>query len=108
MLGNKRKLIMAKRNSVVIVNPYRQLNSKMGITSKALGFRLTKGCGFENSELLPISCEYGTQLLRDRRRGFAVIPRYIPAVLTTQNKVIALASGVRTFLTGYDGESVLD
>jgi len=70
--------------------------------------QLSKGCKFEASQLLPKSCNYGTQLVRDRRRWFAVIPEYIPTEPTTKNKVIALDPGVRTFLTGYDGETVLE
>lgn len=70
--------------------------------------QLTKGCGFESSQPLPDFCGYGTELVRDRRRWFAVIPEHIPASSTTQNKVIALDPGVRTFLTGYDGETVLE
>lgn len=70
--------------------------------------QLTKGCNFEASQTLPQSCDYGTQLVRDRRRWFAVIPEYVKIEPTTQNKVIALAPGVRTFLTGYDGETVLE
>lgn len=70
--------------------------------------QLTKGCNFETSQTLPQSCDYGTQLVRDRRRWFAVIPEYVPIEPTTQNKVIALDPGVRTFLTGYDGETVLE
>lgn len=70
--------------------------------------QLTKGCTFEASQPLPQSCDYGTQLVRDRRRWFAVIPEYVPTEPTTRNKVIALDPGVRTFLTGYDGETVLE
>jgi len=82
---------------------------KIGNYIKGTWFpRLTKGCSLKASLVLPTSCEYGTQLVRDRRRWFAVIPQYIPAENTTQTKVIALDPGVRTFLTGYDGEAVLE
>lgn len=37
-----------------------------------------------------------------------MIPEYISTETTTQNKVISLDPGVRTFLTGYDGETVLE
>jgi len=37
-----------------------------------------------------------------------VIPEHISTETTTQNKVIALDPGVRTFLTGYEGETVLE
>lgn len=82
---------------------------KNGNYTKGTWFpQLTKGCGFESSQLLPDSSRYGTQLVRDRRRWFAVIPEHISTETTTQNKVIALDPGVRTFLTGYDGETVLE
>ncbi|MFB8792746.1 MAG: transposase [Microcoleus sp.] len=70
--------------------------------------QLTKGGIFESSQLLPESCNYGTQLVRDRRRWFAVIPEYIPTKSTTQDKLIALDPGVRTFLTGYEVQTVLE
>lgn len=38
--------------------------------------QLTKGFGSEASEPLPDSCGYGTRLVRDRRRWFAVIPEH--------------------------------
>ena len=37
-----------------------------------------------------------------------MIPEHISTETTTQNKVIALAPGVRTFLTGYYGETILE
>jgi putative transposase len=70
--------------------------------------QLTKGCSFQPSEPLPESGNYGTQLVRDRRRWFAVIPEYIPTEITTQSRVIALDPGVRTFLTGYEVQTVLE
>lgn len=82
---------------------------KHGNFTKGTWFpQLSKGCTFEASQILPQSCDYGTQLVRDRRRWFAVIPEYVPIEPTTQDKVIALDPGVRTFLTGYDGETVLE
>ena len=37
-----------------------------------------------------------------------MIPEDISTETTTQNKVMALDPGVRIFLTGYDGETVLE
>lgn len=70
--------------------------------------RLTLAHSFQASQPLPTTSIYGTQLVRDRRRWFAVIPEYIPTKLTEKTGVIALDPGIRTFLTGYDGESVLE
>ncbi|AFZ13715.1 transposase, IS605 OrfB family [Crinalium epipsammum PCC 9333] len=85
------------------------------IKFKVGGFRnttwypnLTKGLSFKSSQPLPENCEYGTQLVYDRHRWFAVIPQYVNSTPTQQDKVIALDPGVRTFLTGFDGESVLE
>jgi putative transposase len=65
---------------------------------------LTKGLNFRASESLQ-KTEFATQLVRDRKRWFACIP--VLSKVKTQNldKVIALDPGVRTFLTGYDGNS---
>jgi putative transposase len=70
--------------------------------------QLTKGMTFAASQPLADNCSYGTQLVRDRRRWFAILPEFVPTSQTEQNKVIALDPGIRTFLTGYDGESVLE
>lgn len=40
--------------------------------------------------------------------GQAIIPTHVTKPLTQNSKVIALEPGVRTFLTGCDGESVLE
>lgn len=66
---------------------------------------LTKGFTFRASEPIP-DTEYATQLVRDRKRWFACIPVLERLEELKQlSKVIALDPGVRTFLTGYDGDS---
>lgn len=70
--------------------------------------QLTKGLTFRPSLPLPKDCPYGTQLVYDRKRWFAIIPEYIEPQPSVQDKVIALDPGVRTFLTGYDGASILE
>lgn len=70
--------------------------------------QLTKGMSFDTSQTLPGNCPYGTQLVRDRRRWFAIVPEFVPKSQTQQAKVIALDPGIRTFLTGYDGDEVLE
>ncbi len=57
---------------------------------------------------LPEKCVYGTELLYQRGQWFACFPEYVPAVSTGSDKVIALDPGNRTFLTGYDGENILE
>ncbi|MDF5721988.1 MAG: transposase [Rhizonema sp. PD37] len=66
---------------------------------------LTKGLTFKSSESLP-NTEFATQLVRDRKRWFACIPVLEEIKEPKElDKVIALDPGVRTFLTGYDGDS---
>ncbi|WP_445252046.1 RNA-guided endonuclease InsQ/TnpB family protein [Microcoleus sp. B13-B4] len=69
---------------------------------------LTKKLEVKASETLPVVCEHATQLIRDRQRWFAVFPVRVEEVLSKASKVIALDPGVRTFLTGYDGEAILE
>ncbi|HBE60990.1 MAG TPA: transposase [Cyanobacteria bacterium UBA11149] len=66
---------------------------------------LVKGLSYHASEPIP-STDYATQLVRDKKRWFACIPVIEEAGETKKLiKVIALDPGVRTFLTGYDGDS---
>ncbi|WP_199341614.1 MULTISPECIES: RNA-guided endonuclease InsQ/TnpB family protein [Nostocales] len=65
---------------------------------------LVKGLKFKSSE--PIQkTDFATQLVRDRKRWFACIPVIEEVETRELDKVIALDPGVRTFLTGYDGDS---
>ncbi|MCC3619115.1 transposase, partial [Microcoleus sp. PH2017_38_RDM_U_B] len=65
---------------------------------------LVKGLNFRATE--PIQkTEFATQLVRDKKRWFACIPIREEARTKELDKVIALDPGVRTFLTGYDGDS---
>ena len=69
---------------------------------------LVKKLGFKASEPIPDNCEYATQLVRDRQRWFAIFPSRVEEIPAVSDKVIALDPGVRTFLTGYDGSSILE
>jgi putative transposase len=65
---------------------------------------LVKRLNFKSTE--PIQkTEFATQLVRDRKRWFACIPVIEEVETKELDKVIALDPGVRTFLTGYDGDS---
>lgn len=65
---------------------------------------LVKGLSFRSTE--PIQkTEFATQLVRDKKRWFACIPVIEDLKAKELDKVIALDPGVRTFLTGYDGDS---
>jgi putative transposase len=65
---------------------------------------LVKGLNFKSTE--PIQkTEFATQLVRDKKRWFACIPVTEEVESKELDKVIALDPGVRTFLTGFDGDS---
>ncbi|MEM9923311.1 MAG: transposase [Cyanobacteria bacterium P01_D01_bin.50] len=69
---------------------------------------LTKKFKYWASEEIPVNCGYSTQITRDRGRWFACFPKALGDEKAVTNKVIALDPGVRTFLTGYDGESFIE
>jgi putative transposase len=68
---------------------------------------LTKGLTFKASEDIP-DCKQGTQLVYCKGRWFATFP--IPATLepTESAGIIALDPGVRTFMTGFDGNKFVE
>lgn len=65
---------------------------------------LTKGLTFTASEPVPQQCQNGTQLVKCKDKWFAVFPEPVRVSANYSKKVIALDPGVRTFLTGFDGE----
>lgn len=70
--------------------------------------KTTKGLKYEASQSVPYQCEYGTQLVYQRGKWFACFPQVVKAAGTGSDRVVALDPGNRTFLTGYDGENVLE
>ncbi|WP_448379607.1 RNA-guided endonuclease InsQ/TnpB family protein [Gloeomargarita sp.] len=70
--------------------------------------RLTKGLSFSATEDIPSSCEYGTALMRVKDRWYAIFPEPVNSQCTLARGIIALDPGVRTFLTGFDGDSFLE
>lgn len=69
--------------------------------------RTTKGLTFTSPQQIPQQCPYGTELVY-RGSWFACFPQVVEETTTGSDKVIALDPGNRTFLTGYDGESILE
>ncbi|MFP4409866.1 RNA-guided endonuclease TnpB family protein [Coleofasciculus sp.] len=57
---------------------------------------------------MPTECIYGTELVYQRGKWFACIPVRVEEISTSNSGVIALDPGNRAFLTGYDGENVLE
>lgn len=70
--------------------------------------KTTKDLKFQPSQPVPYQCEYGTQLVYQRGKWFACFPQVVEEIGTGSDRVIALDPGNRTFLTGYDGENVLE
>lgn len=64
---------------------------------------LTKGLTFTASEIVPQQCDQSTQLVKSKQRWFAIFPESVLVQGNQSDKVIALDPGVRTFLTGFDG-----
>ncbi|NEP00020.1 MAG: transposase [Symploca sp. SIO2E9] len=67
-----------------------------------------KGLEYRAPEKFPSECEYGTQLIYERGHWYGIFPEVRPEVDTSATSVIALDPGVRTFLTGYDGHSIIE
>lgn len=65
--------------------------------------RLTKGLTFVAAELIPQSCNQGTQLVFVKGKWFAIFPLAVQLKSIESFGLIALDPGVRTFLTGFDG-----
>lgn len=57
---------------------------------------------------IPRNCDDGTELVYQRGQWFACFPQYIEPTTTGSVRVIALDPGNRAFLTGSDGENVLE
>ncbi|WP_293104012.1 transposase [Moorena sp. SIO3I6] len=68
----------------------------------------TKGLTFKASKPLPSQSEYGTELVYQRGKWYGCFPAHVETEPTKQERVIALDPGNRAFLTGYDGENVLE
>lgn len=70
---------------------------------------LTKGLGFISSEVIPDVSLYATQLIKDKSGDwFCVFLEEAKPIAQQENRIIALDPGVRTFLTGFDGQNFLE
>ena len=70
--------------------------------------RLTKKLSFTSKQAIPSESIYGTQLVYQKGKWYGCFPEFKPIEPIEESRVIALDPGVRTFLTGYDGETVLE
>lgn len=70
---------------------------------------LTKGLSFISSEVIPDVSLYATQLIKDKSGDwFCVFLEETKPIPQQENRIIALDPGVRTFLTGFDGQNFLE
>lgn len=72
--------------------------------SKVKGLVFCVAAGYQ----IPLNCDYGTELVYQRGQWKACFPQVREVSTTRSDKVIAFDPGVRAFLTGYDGESILE
>ncbi len=72
--------------------------------NKVKGLLFCTAVGYQ----MPLECNYGTELVYQRGSWFACFPRVVKTPGTGSDKVIAFDPGNRTFLTGYDGENILE
>ena len=70
--------------------------------------KTTKKLPFRSIQKLPSECIYGTQLVYQKGKWYGCFPEHISTEPTKKIKVIALDPGSRVFLTGYDGETILE
>jgi putative transposase len=68
---------------------------------------LTKGLTYHTSEIIP-ECDRGTQLVYCKGRWFGVFPVPVTVQPTVATGIIALDPGVRTFMTGFDGNKFIE
>ncbi len=70
--------------------------------------RLSKGLSYHTPLPIPEHCSYGTQLVYQKGKWFGCFPEYRETNLSNNSSVIALDPGIRTFVTGFDGETILE
>ena len=71
--------------------------------------RLTKGKEFQSSETIPTSSAYATQIIKTKCGDwFAVFLEEVKPSTNNVDGIIAIDPGVRTFLTGFDGQSFME
>ncbi|MBD2544798.1 MULTISPECIES: hypothetical protein [Planktothricoides] len=57
---------------------------------------------------MPTECIYGTELVDQRGKWLACIPVRVTETSSLNTGVMALDPGNRAFLTGYDGDGILE
>lgn len=71
--------------------------------------RLTKGKDFQSSEPIPVSSAHATQIVKTKCGDwFAVFVEEAKPTINNADEIIAIDPGVRTFLTGFDGQSFIE
>lgn len=70
--------------------------------------KTTKGLELHTKQPWPKECAYGTQLIYQKGKWYGCFPEVKVVRPVSTDKVIALDPGNRTFLTGFDGETILE
>lgn len=70
--------------------------------------RLTKELEFTTSEPIPKKSSNATQIVKTKTGWYGVFLEEIKPTPNKTNNIIALDPGVRTFLTGFDGQSFVE
>ncbi|MUH00919.1 transposase [Scytonema sp. UIC 10036] len=76
--------------------------------TKVKGLLFCTAYGYE----FPTECIYGTELAYQRTQNgyqwFAIFPKYENPEISSSDKIIGFDPGNRTFLTGFDGQTILE
>lgn len=89
--------------------PSQAIKFKAGNFKKGTWYgKLTKQLPFKSSTDISQECIYGTQLVYQKGKWYGCFPEYREPTTTDNGRVIALDPGNRAFLTGYDGETLLE
>ncbi len=102
------KFRSCRNNSQVIQFKNDAFKNGTWFPSKVKGLLFCTAFGYQ----FPTECAYGTELAYQRTphgyQWFAIFPEYRSPKISSGNKVIAFDPGVRTFLTGFDGETIFE
>jgi putative transposase len=102
------KFRSCRSNSQVIQFKNDAFKNGTWFPTKVKGKLFCTAYGYE----FPTECVYGTELAYQRTQNgyqwFAIFPEYKEPEISSSQKVIAFDPGVRTFLTGFDGSTILE
>lgn len=102
------KFRSCRNNSQVIQFKNDAFRNGTWFQNKVKGLLFCTAYGYE----FPNECIYGTELAYQRTQygyqWFAIFPKYEEPKISSEDKVIAFDPGCRTFLTGFEGKTILE